>query len=139
MAIESKLQIKKGKYGSSKVRAFTCLTHGSWTSRQLCVLSGITYPSLGRALPRWVRFGYCIRQRIDAYGAGDYVYQIEAKGRKWLQLAARYLPNYPLFMQQLNQWQEYISTGIEQELLSLPFSRFITELDKKIKEFQKQA
>jgi len=104
-------------------------------SKQLCILTGITYPSLGSALPRWERFDYVTRQPI-LFG-GKYQYQLLPKAKSWLRLAKLYLPNYKVFMGELAAWQRNLADAEVDELLSVPFSEFIASLDGLIKEFQK--
>ena len=132
----SKLEVKQGKYGRSKVKCFTILSDGRWyPSKQLCVICGISYASLGSALPRWDNFDYVTRQPI-LFG-GRYEYHLTAKGKSWLRLATRYLPNYRLFMAELKAWQRNLADAEVAELLSVPFKEFIDALDGLIKEFQK--
>ncbi|MFC1952453.1 hypothetical protein ACFLV8_02270 [Chloroflexota bacterium] len=134
MVIGSKLQIKRGRYGSSKVKAFSVLNKGVLTARQLCVLTGIGYYSLARALPRWTRFEYVARDPI-LYG-GFYEYALTAKARMWLRLAAQYLPNYALFVQELNTWQDNLAEPTINLLMRMRFNDFTQELDFMVKEFQ---
>ncbi|GAI99814.1 unnamed protein product, partial [marine sediment metagenome] len=132
----SKLALKQGKYGRSKAKCFTVLSDGRWyTAKQLCILTGISYPSLGSALPRWERFDYVSREPI-LFG-GRYQYQLTAKAKSWLRLAARYLPNYRLFKTELMAWQANMADAEVDELLTVPFKEFIASLDELIKEFQK--
>lgn len=130
----SKLEVKRGKYGCSKVKGFAVLgSHGSglWMpARQLCVYTGIGYYSLARTLPRWVRFGYVIRRPI-LFG-GDYEYHLEAKGRAWLRLAVQYLPNYLLFMDDLRKWQSRLTDEGISDLLRLGFVPFTSKLEDMI-------
>ncbi len=132
----SKLEEKQGRYGKSKVKAFTVLSDGRWYSaKQLCIMTGIAYPSLGSALPRWDNFDYVTRQPILL--GGRYQYQLTAKAKRWLNLAARYLPNYQLFIAELKAWQANIADSEVDDMLSMPFKEFIASLDGLIKEFQK--
>ncbi len=131
---QSKLLVKHGRYGASKAKCFAAMGKEVWTSRQLCLLTGIGYHSLGRTLCRWVRFGYLARGAIE-YG-GDYAYRLEPKGRKWLSLAARYLPNYDLFLAELNTWQDSLPEKTINKLLSMPFNDFVSMLDAMVREFQ---
>jgi len=62
---------------------------------------------------------------------------LEPKGKKWLNLAARFLPNYQIFMRQLHDWQDQLNENTIALLLNLPFKSFITTLDTMIKEFHK--
>ncbi len=131
----SRLQVKRGRYGSSKCKAFTALKQYQWLpARQLCVICGIGYPSLGRTLCRWVRFEYVVRRPI-LYG-GDFEYAITAKGKKWLSLAAMYLPNYSIFQDELQRWYNNLADEKIAELMSMPFTEFIIELNSLIKRFQ---
>lgn len=132
----SKLEVKHGRYGKSKVKAFTVMSDGRWyPSKQLCILTGISYPSLGSALPRWDNFDYVDRQPI-LFG-GRYEYQLTAKGKSWLRLAARFLPNYKVFIAELKAWQANMADAEVDELLSVPFNQFIASLDCMIREFKK--
>ena len=126
----SKLTQKRGKYGKSKVKAFFSLeeANGRWiTARELCLLTGIGYRSLGTALPRWVGFGYVVRQPHLAFGQGDYEYKLLTKGKTWLKLAAGNLPNFPAFRQEQKAWQELVESSFT-HLLSLGFVYFVEEL-----------
>jgi len=134
----SKLLTKQGKYGRSKAKCFTVMSDGRWyPSKQLCILTGISYPSLGSALPRWDNFGYVTRQPILL--GGRYQYQLTVKAKRWLNLAARYLPNYQLFIAELKAWQANIADSEVDELLSMPFKDYIGALDELIKEFIKKG
>ena len=102
--IKSRLQVKRGRYGSSKAKCFAIMREGQWyPARQLCITTGISYPSLGRALSRWDRFEYVVRR--DILIGGRYEYQLTAKGKRWLHLAALYLPHYKVFGAELKAWQ----------------------------------
>ena len=134
--VYSRLQTKRGRYGSSKAKAFAVLRQYQWLpARQLCISTGIGYHSLGRALPRWVGFEYVTRQPILI--GGDFEYHLEPKGKKWLSLAAMYLPNYWRFMAELKAWQDDLPDDTGDNLITSPFNEFVSTLDKMIKEFQK--
>ena len=134
----SKLSLKRGRYGSSKAKAFTGLSENEWLSaRQICIVTGIGYYSLGRALPRWVSFGYVIRQPIMI--AGDYEYHLEPKAKKWLRLANSYLPNYSVFMNELKAWRVVLTDDIVGDLMSMSFRSFVSELDNKIRDFRENG
>ncbi len=152
MAHVSKLRIKRGKYGRSKVKAFLCLlqypelvanptTHlviprhtPILTTRQLVIASGISYHSLARALPRWVNFGYVVRREISF--AGKFEYQLFDSGGTWLRLAYRNLPNYNLFVAELIAWQDYIPDDVVSDLIAMPFTQFVPTLDTMIRDFR---
>ena len=101
----TKLSTKRGRYGSSKLKAFTVLAgipEKQYLSvRQLCLMSGIDYHSLARALPKWVRWEYVARYPTTSIGEGDFMYRILAKGRSWLKLALAQLPNAHIFIAEL--------------------------------------
>ena len=125
---QSKLELKRGRYGASKAKAFTVLSDGMWyPARQLCILTGIGYHSLGRTLSRWVNFDYVSRRPILL--GGDWEYSLTAKGKKWLRLAALYLPNYRLFMAELKAWQANLASETINELMSMGFIPFVAMLD----------
>jgi len=105
-----------------------------YTSRELCIATGITYHSLGRALPRWVGFEYLTRQPIE-YG-GSYAYRLEPKARKWLSLAQRFLPNYKLFIDELKHWQQQLNDNTINLLLSVEFKPFVATLNDMVREFK---
>ena len=132
----SKLEVKQGRYGSSKVKAFSILSDGNWwPSLQLCIAAGIPYHSLARAFSRWVGFDYVTRRPIEF--CGRYEYRLTAHGKQWLNLSRQYLPNHELFMQELTGWQRNLTDEALDELLSMPFKEFICNLDDMVKEFQK--
>ena len=132
---ESKLITKRGRYGCAKVRAFTVLSHYSkadrWLSaRDIAILSGLSYYSVGRSLSRWISYGYVVRRSIE-YG-GQYEYKIEPKGSKWLYLASRHLPNYRIFIDELSQWQNGLTQDVIDYLETLPFDEFTRQLSDMI-------
>lgn len=132
----SRLSIKRGRYGASKAKAFEVMSDGKWyPSRQLVIASGVTYYSLAWALPRWVRFGYCTRMPI-AFN-GNYQYHLEPKAKQWLRLAKHYLPNCQLFLNELKAWQAQLSEDMVNHLITAPFVEFVTTLVGLIKEVQK--
>lgn len=134
--IKSIIQVKRGRYGSSKAKCFANIREGQWyPARQLCITTGISYPSLGRALSRWDRFEYVVRR--DILIGGRYEYQLAAKGRRWLHLAALYLPHYKIFVAELKAWQANLPNIPTENLLNLPFKPFIATLDDIIDEFKK--
>lgn len=128
----SKLTTKRGKYGSSKVKAFTVLLkEGRWLSaRELCLYTGIKYRSLARALPRWYAFEYVTRQPILQFGKGDYEYKLLARGKSWLRLAEANLPNYELFIRELTAWRASLTAKSIEGYMSLGFLPFVNALDK---------
>jgi hypothetical protein len=133
----SGLACKKGKYGSSKTKVFFTMydyKNIALPSRQLCILSGVAYRSLGRALPRWVAFGYVERRPIE-FG-GDFEYLLLPKARSWLRQAQKYLPNYALFLRELEAWRSWLPDDKADQLLNCGFLPFVTELDSLIKKFQ---
>ena len=133
----SKLRIKRGAYGRSKVKAFTIFqnNHNDWLStRYLCVATGIPYHSLARHLPRWWDFGYVTRQ--PCVGVGDYEYHATEKAYTWLALARTELPNAKLFLSELSEWHEAIEPDFD-KLLALPFTKFIPAYAKAIKAFKR--
>ena len=132
----SKLEVKRGAYGKSKCKAFSVMSDGNWwPSKQLCILCGISYPSLGRAFSRWLHFGYVDRQPILM--GGKYEYHLTIKGKRWLSLARQYLPGYNGFIDELAGWQRNLTDEAIDELLNVPFNEFIDTLDARIKDFQK--
>lgn len=133
----SRLRVKRGAYGRSKVKAFTIFqnSHGHWLStRYLCVATGIPYHSLARHLPRWWDFGYVTRQ--PCVGAGDYEYHATDKAYTWLSLARTELPNAKLFLSELSEWHKAIEPEFK-KLLAMPFTMFLPVYDKAIKAFKR--
>jgi hypothetical protein len=129
----TKLSTKRGRYGASKLKAFSVLSKipskHYLSVRQLCLLTGIGYYSLARALPNWVRWEYVARYPTTSIGEGDYMYQLLAKGRSWLKLALAQLPNARLFTKELETWQKngmYPSRFAE--FRALPFNEFVVGL-----------
>lgn len=128
---ESKLEVKQGRYGSSKVKIFTILSSYTWlNTRQLCLASGITYHSLARTLSRWVNFGYIKKRPIEIHG--HYEYALLPKGKTWLSLASRYLPNYQVFIRQLNAWQAIMTDDVIEDFMIMPFNDFVASLNERI-------
>ena len=129
----TKLSTKRGKYGSSKLKAFRVLSNMPANYylpiRQLCLMSGIDYYSLGRALPKWVRWEYVARYPTTSIGEGDYMYRLLAKGRSWLNIAITQLPNAHIFIEELERWQDKIMYPERyEEFLTLPFYDFVARL-----------
>lgn len=134
----TKLTAKRGRYGSSKLKAFNVLNtisaHHFLSARALCLMSGIGYYSLGRALSNWVRWHYVARYPTTAIGEGDYMYQLLPKGRSWLKLALAQLPNAHLFIAELQTWQrDVMSPARYQEYSKMPFDDFVEKLHKLVK------
>lgn len=134
----TKLTTKRGRYGASKVKAFSVLdgipAKHYLSVRQLCLSTGIDYYSLARALPKWVRWEYVARYPTTSIGEGDYMYQLLAKGRSWLKLALAQLPNAHIFMEELNTWRSVtMSPDRFQEYRDLPFSRFVAGLHELVR------
>ncbi|MDD5702931.1 MAG: hypothetical protein PHU23_12880, partial [Dehalococcoidales bacterium] len=130
---KSKLCTKRGRYGSSKLKAFTVLANllpkRYITTRQLCLSTGIDYYSLARALPRWIRYEYVSRQPTAIIGEGDFQYRLLPHGRSWLNLAVDNLPNTPMFLNELKTWQnEIMPSDRFSEFMTLPFNVFVTRL-----------
>jgi len=135
---KSKLSKKKGRYGCSKMKGFMVLQElperRYMSVRQLCLWTGISYYSLARALPNWVRWQYTARQPTVAIGEGDYCYCILAKGRSWRQLALEQLPNARIFLDELYYWRKLVMTSDRYERMrQLKFNDFVSELDRLIK------
>jgi len=135
---KSKLSSKRGRYGSSKVKAFTVLARipekHYLSVRQLCLLTGIDYYSLARALPKWVKWGYVTRYPTVSIGEGDYMYRLLSKGRSWLSLALEYLPNANKFIEELEFWQrEIINQARFEEYRTLPFNEFVARLHELVR------
>lgn len=129
-----KLLIKRGKYGRSKVKAFTVLSQdpGQWlSSRELCLWSGIGYRSLARALPKWYTWEYVSRRPCTTYGLGDYEYKLQARGREWLAIARAELPNYGRFISELMAWQAHIRPKWT-EFMAMPFHKFVDSLHEAV-------
>ncbi len=121
------LSTRRGKYGQRKFKAFALLyeatLEGRWLSaRQLCILTGLRYYSLGRALPNWTRWGY-VSRRVN--GEGVFIYQLLPYGAGWLWAAKAQLPNATLFERQLKQWQEEHDLAERSRLMSLSFVEFV--------------
>ncbi len=134
----TKLTTKRGRYGASKLKAFTVLSNIApdryLPVRSLCLLSGIDYYSLGRALPRWTIWFYVGRYPTSSIGEGDYMYQLLAKGKSWLKLAMEQLPNASIFIEELEVWQhDVMKPEVFQELKGLPFNQFVHRLNELIK------
>ena len=133
----TKLCKKRGRYGASKIKAFSILEelkpNDHLSVRQLCLWSGLGYYSLARALPNWVRWEYVSRLPTTRIGEGDYAYKILEKGRAWRKLALAQLPNAPTFMEELNHWQHSISQEKYEQMLKLKFKDFVAELNRMIK------
>ncbi len=134
----TKLSIKRGRYGASKLKAFSVLVEipakHYLSVRQLCLMSGIGYYSLARALPKWVRWEYVARYPTTSIGEGDYMYQLLAKGRSWLKLALAQLPNAHIFTKELETWQSEIMYPVRfEEYRTLPFNDFILRLHELVK------
>jgi hypothetical protein len=134
----TKLIRKRGRYGSSKVKAFSVLVgipEKQYLSvRQLCLLSGIDYYSLARALPKWVRWEYVARYPTTVIGEGDFAYRILAKGRSWLKLALAQLPNAPTFSRELENWQTKVMYQSRfEQFRALPFNEFVAGLHELVK------
>ena len=134
---KSKLSTKRGDYGRSKVLAFSVLEslqpNQYLSVRQLCLQAGIGYYSLGRALPNWIRWQYVTRFPTLVIGQGDFQYKILVRGRSWQKLALEYLPNAPIFIEDLNRWQHSISQEKYEQMLKLKFKDFVAELNRMIK------
>jgi hypothetical protein len=134
----SRLASKRGRYGRSKLRAFTVLARVPpkhyLSVRQLCLLSGIDYYSLARALPRWVVWEYVARYPTTAIGEGDFMYQLLVKGKSWLKLALVQLPNARIFTKELETWQTVVMHPTRfEEYRTLPFNDFILRLHELVK------
>jgi hypothetical protein len=105
--------------------------------RQLCLLTGIGYYSLARALPRWVTWEYVSRFPTADIGEGDYAYKVLEKGREWQKLALAQLPNAQVFLEELSKWQHQVMTPeTYQKMRRLKFINFTSELDRLIKIFR---
>ncbi|MFC1984197.1 hypothetical protein ACFLVO_04225 [Chloroflexota bacterium] len=134
----TKLNTKRGKYGASKLKAFSVLagipTKHYLSVRRLCLMSGIGYYSLARALPKWVVWEYVARYPTTSIGEGDYMYQLLAKGRSWLNLALAQLPNAHIFIKELDTWQSEIMYPARfEEYMVLPFNEFVVRLHEQVK------
>ena len=134
----TKLSTKRGRYGASKLKAFSVLVKlppkHYLSVRQLCLMSGIGYYSLARALPKWVRWEYVARYPTTVIGEGDYMYRLLAKGRSWLELALVQLPNANLFITELQTWQHDIMYPARYEAYrKLPFDEFVSRLHELVK------
>ena len=133
----TKLSTKRGRYGASKFKAFSILAElppkHYLSVRKLCLMSGIGYYSLARALPRWTRWEYVARYPTTFIGQGDYMYRLLAKGKSWLALALMQLPNANIFKHELERWQIHIAPEWN-EYMALPFEDFVKRLHDKILE-----
>lgn len=134
----TKLTTKRGRYGCSKLKAFSILNRMAPDQylpvRQLCLMSGIDYYSLGRALPKWTRWEYVARYPTTSIGEGDYMYQLSAKGKSWLKLALAQLPNANIFVKELETWQKDVMVpAVFSEYRSLPFNDFVARLHGLVK------
>ncbi len=133
----SKLKVKRGRYGRSKVKCFSVFRSnpGEWLStRYLCLSTGIPYHSLGRHLPRWHDFGYVTRQ--PCVSLGDYEYTARDKAYDWLSLSSQNLPNHKAFISELVAWQTAIKADFD-KLLVMPFTKFLPAYAKAIKAFER--
>lgn len=133
----SGLAVKRGKYGRSKVKAFYVFTQYSqrWLSaRQLCLLAGVPYRSLGRHLSRWLEFGYVERRYnlTQPQGGGTYEYRALDKALTWLSLAEAELPGYNTFINALIDWQTSLKPYYN-SFVSLGFVEFVKALDNSIR------
>ena len=132
----SKLTTKRGRYGRSKTKAFTVLASlgkDIWvTTRILCIYSGIGYRSLATALPRWYDFEYVDRRVALHTGNGDYEYKLLPRGRSWLRVAERNLPNFRTFIAELEAWQSTLDQKRVLWLMSLGFLLFVAAFDAAI-------
>jgi len=132
----SKLTTKRGKYGRSKTKAFTVLASFEkdiWvTARVLCIYSGIGYRSLATALPRWYGFEYVDRRVALHIGNGDFEYKLLSRGKTWLRVAERNLPNFQLFISELEAWQSTLDEKFVLRLMGLGFLPFVAALDTAI-------
>ena len=132
----SKFQLRSARYGASKFKAFFTLNEVAplyYSSRSLCILTGIGYYSLARHLIRWVYLRYVTRCVCATFGQGDWQYSLLYQGKHWLEYAQRELPNAGLFETELKAWREYIEP-YEGELLEAKFNDFVAGLDYHIKE-----
>lgn len=134
----TKLSTKRGRYGASKLKAFSVLAgipaKRYLSVRQLCLMSGVDYYSLARALPKWVRWEYVARYPTTSIGEGDYMYQLLAKGRSWLKLALAQLPNAHIFTAELEKWQTITMHPARfEEYRALPFNEFVARLHELVK------
>lgn len=130
----SRLRTKRGRYGASKLKAFTVLETAKpdyFSTRALCILTGIKYYSLARHLARWCGYRYVKRSVCTEFGEGDYQYAIARSGEDWLELAINDLPNATLFLKELNDWNKFIEPSYK-ELMALPFKQFTHKLDELI-------
>lgn len=117
----SKLSVKRGRYGSAKLKCFTVLANEDFMSiRELSILSGVRYSSIPCA--RWIRYEYVERREAVI---GGYEYRLLAKGRRWLKLAREYLPNYSLFMGQLQEHRAKLSDKGVEKLLAVTWQEFV--------------
>jgi hypothetical protein len=128
----TKLSIKRGRYGASKVKAFNVLkdlpADQYLSVRQLCLWTGIDYFSIARALSNWTRWEYVARYPTTSIGEGDYSYRLLARGRSWLQLALSQLPNAPIFIEELSYWQREVIADKFARMRGLKFKNFVSEL-----------
>ena len=134
----TKLSTKRGRYGASKLKAFSVLAKlpakHYLPVRQLCLQSGIGYYSLARALPKWARWEYVARYPTASIGEGDYMYQLLVKGRSWLKLALAQLPNAHIFIAELEKWQTItVYPARFEEYRALPFNEFVAGLHELVK------
>ncbi len=148
----SKLLDKQGRYGASKCKGFIVLasypqlivpTSSSLViprhnpiipSRELCIVCGIPYRSLARALPRWIGFGYVGRRATAS--PGNFEYQLTNKAKSWLRLSELYLPNHQLFVNELLAWQYSVPSDVIADMLAMPFLKFVHRLDVMIRDFK---
>lgn len=135
-----KLEVKRGKYGKAKYKAFTVMLAEKrpLSSRELVALSGLSYYSLARLLPWWFQIGYVERSICCISNRGDYCYEITSKAQAWLLLARQELPNASIFELELQSWQEYLVLRISyQALLDMKFNDFTAAMAKFAKKFKK--
>lgn len=135
----TKLRFKQGNYGKAKVFGFLTLNKhpGKYiTAKELIIQSGLSYYSIGRLLPKWVSYGYVTRMplSIKGIGSGNFAYRLEPKGRRWLRLASRQLPNYPIFLSQYLSYQKLLTPELIQKFQYMKFNDFVSTLDKLINE-----
>lgn len=136
---KSKLARRSGDFGKRMVRCFTVLDRvgiqrsrfGFLGTRELVIYSGVSYRSLTKVLPAWLKAGYIERRESTADNVGDYEYRLLEPGRQWLYKARRELPMYQAFYNDLNKWVRCMDIN-SKILLNAKFNTMVECIDMMI-------
>lgn len=109
--MRKKLSERSGKYGQAKCKAFYIMANrGDWiSSRELLLLTGLSYPVLAALLLRWTSYEYIERRLTYQFGIGTFEYRLKSRGRGCHEALRDKLPNYQMFIDELHEWLQYIS------------------------------